>query len=306
MDNNSSSFHNLNADKGLKIWQKPIYLLVNVINNLLPNLNGDPRLKPISFRPKVSKEDWFSIEKTASMARKWSHLFWMSLPWDKFSKKIGSLNILDIGCGPGGYGPRFLKWGGKNISSYLGVDPLPKRQDRWNLLMKQDPRLKYKVGTAGDIESLLEGQINMVVSQSALEHIDYDILFFRRIAESLKKNPKPFLQIHLIPAASTLALYLFHGIRQYTPSTISKITKLFPDADVKLYGLGGWSSWFLHWKVLTWPLLIKRKENLTNRADYPGRSWSAFSEDVKKSSGPALFYALVIASGINKSIFNQK
>ncbi len=38
---------------------------------------------------------------------------------------------------------------------------------------------------------------------------------------------RPSILVHLMPSAACLRLYRHHGLRQYTPRTISKITRLF-------------------------------------------------------------------------------
>ncbi len=106
------------------------------------------------------------------------------------------------------------------------------------------------------------------------------------------------MQIHLFPAAATLPLYLFHGLRQYTPRTISKITRLFRDAEISLYALGGGASKRLHWQYFTWPVLIARKytKPTFDAAEYEPKLRAAVTEDVAHPSRSPLFWGLVIHS----------
>src|SRR5688500_17214081 len=136
----SSSGHVLNADTGLRSWRKLAYLAANAFNDLLPG-SVDARLNVRPFRPDASREEWFAIDAEASMARKWSNLFWEHLPWERFAQQAGPLRILDMGCGPGGYGPRILGWAGDAVASYVGVEPSARHAERWARLTQGDRRL---------------------------------------------------------------------------------------------------------------------------------------------------------------------
>lgn len=298
MTTNSSSIHNLNADNGLNLWQKPAYLFLNFVNNLLPYRNIDPRIKFRSFDPdpEVFEREWKNTYSTSSAARKFSDLFWRTLPWEKIREELGDIHVFDTGCGHGNYGVRIEEGSGGIIASYTGVDA--KRRENWAELEKTHSNFRFIESRSADILPLIPKGANLFITQSAIEHFDQDILFFEQIREYIAKAGRPVMQVHLFPGAATLPLYLFHGLRQYTPRTISKITRLFRDAEISLYALGGSASKRLHWKYFTWPVLITRKyaKPTFDEGRYEPELRRAVEHDIRHSSRSPLFWALVIHS----------
>ena len=68
---------------------------------------------------------------------------------------------------------------------------------------------------------------------TAIEHFEKDLKFFQDISDYLKKEKRPFMQVHIMPAYPCLRTYLGHGFRQYSPKLISKITRLFDNNTKK-------------------------------------------------------------------------
>ena len=137
----------------------------------------------------------------------------------------------------------------------------------------------------------------MFVSQSALEHFDDDLVFFDQIRDFVASTRGPVIQIHLVPSQACLRLYLLHGVRQYTPRTLSRATRLFPDGGVELYALGGRESNRLHFEFITKPLLIQKRDLRDERPDdYDRRRFQALEADLREPSRSPAFWALVIHS----------
>lgn len=292
----STSVHNLNADRGLNIFKKPIYLFLNFINNLFPYQSVDKRIVFKSFGNLSWRKEWDKTYQTSSVGRRLSDLFWRTLPWKEIKEGLGEIHIFDTGCGSGNYGVRLFDASAGIISSYTGVDA--KEKSNWRELRRKYSNFNLIESTSSDIRNLISPKTNFFITQSAIEHFDQDLLFFEQIREYISRTAKPVIQVHIFPAAATLPLYLFHGIRQYTPRNISKITRLFDTSHFLLYGLGGRAGSKVHWKYFTWPLLILRRS--TRFADDPVK----YEKDVRESieydlahpSKSPLFWALIIHS----------
>ncbi len=293
----SSSIHALNADRGLSQVQKIIYLFLNWANNLFPYAKLDTRIHFKKFSPERShlEREWQNTYATSSASRKFSDLYWKTLPWEEIRQKLGGeIHIFDTGCGHGNYAVRIEEGSGGRITSYTGIDA--KRRPNWDELEKKFSNFHFIESRSSDILPLVPPGTNLFITQSAIEHFDEDIIFFERIREYAKSAKIPIMQIHLFPAAATLPLYLFHGLRQYTPRTISKITKLFPKAELSLTGLGALFSKSLHFRYFTWPVLILRRyaKPTFDAIEYEPKLRRAVEHDIKHPSRSPLFWALTI------------
>lgn len=298
----STSIHSYNADRGLKLYQKFFYLFLNWVNNLFPYHNLDKRIEFKKFEGDLEGQ-WQKTYKESSAGRKLSDIFWRTLPWDKIKKELGEINIFDTGCGSGNYGLRIDEASGGLVSSYTGIDA--KEKPNWKEIQDKHPNFRLIKSTSNDIKSLIPKGINLFITQSAIEHFDQDVLFFEQIKEYISQTNKPILQAHIFPAGASLPLYLFHGLRQYTPRNISKITRMFDNnSNFYLYGLGGKESKKVHWKYFTWPVLILRKYvKPTFDADkYDVELKKATEHDLVHPSKSPIFWALIIQSNPKKPI----
>ncbi len=293
----SSSIHNYNADRGLGLFPKFFYIFLNFLNNAFPYANLDSRIKIRHFGNDSWKKYWERTYPSSSVARKMCDLFWWSLPWDSIVKELGEVKIFDTGCGSGNYGARLYEASSGRVSSYTGVDAKPK--PNWSELEQKYPNFHLLESRSSNISTLIPEGTNMFITQSAIEHFDTDLLFFEQIKEYIGKTDKPVIQVHLFPAGATLPLYIFHGIRQYVPRTISKISRIFNDSSkIFLYGLGGAEGKKLHWKYFTWPVLILRKfkKPTFDVDEYEPKLRKAIEIDVVNPSRSPIFWALVIHS----------
>jgi SAM-dependent methyltransferase len=289
----STSGHRLNGDRRLSAIGKAGYFLLNALNNARPYADVDPRLaiKPFTY-PSLA-ERWAVLPRGASPSRTLSDLFWMTRPWAAIRAELGPIRVLDVGCGRGDYGPRLLNWLAGAMERYTGIDV--QASPEWTALADADPRLHFFESPAETCR--VPADTNMIVSQSALEHFDDDLLFFDQIRDFIASKRGPVMQIHLVPSQACLRLFLLHGVRQYTPRTLSRATRLFPDSDVELYGLGGRASNRLHYEFITRPLLIQKRDLRVERPDdYDRRLFAALEADARKPSRSPAFWALVILS----------
>jgi hypothetical protein len=91
--------------------------------------------------------------------------------------------------------------------------------------------------------------VDLLISVSTLEHIPHDSVLIRRLASLC--NPGG-LEVHVVPSGPSLALYLWHGFRQYTPAALA--ARFGP--DVEIVRLGGLTSYLLHFSFVTVPDMI--------------------------------------------------
>ncbi len=292
----TTSIHCLNGDKPLPFGHagKLGYFLLNWLNNRLPDWRVDPGLVIQDFRCPNLESYWPQLPTGASPSRILSDLFWLTLPWERIQQELGGIRILDAGCGSGHYGPRLISWSGDRVASYIGADI--HAHESWPALEHEDQRMQFIQADAGELGRVLPGGTNLIMSQSAIEHMDHDLQFFEHVCDHVQRLGTPALQVHLCPSAACLKLYLLHGVRQYTPRTLSNITRLFENGYAVLYRLGGRACNRLHYRFITSPLMIWRKTDLrmTQTAEYERRLFAAIERDMTQPQRSPAFYALVI------------
>jgi SAM-dependent methyltransferase len=289
----STSIHRFNGDRHLGPAGKAAYFLCNWLNNRFPSRVGDPRLSVRDFVCADLEARWTGLGRGSSPSRTLSDLFWQTRPWTQIHERLGGIRVLDVGCGSGEYGPRLIDWSGGRVSSYTGVDL--KRHPRWPELEGADARLRFVESPAAAIAGSIPAGTNFIMSQSTIEHLDGDLDFFRRVAVHASGLERPSMHVHLCPSAACLGLYLFHGVRQYTPRTLSRISRLFERAVVTVYRLGGRHCNRLHFEFITWPRLVHGQDLRETRPDdYERRRRQAIVADMGSPQRSPAFYALVI------------
>ena len=212
------------------------------------------------FRCLLDETDWSHFSHKTSPSRLLSDLFWLKLPWQAIQQELGKIKVYDIGCGKGKYGLMLQDLSGNRISSYTGIDV--KYQDTWNEL--QVNRNNVTFITAHNTKAVITNiptDINLIISQSALEHIEEDLTLFKGIRDYITRTNRNIIQIHLIPSESCLDLYRYHGVRQYSPRSLSKISKMFNHCSYSmLYKLGGQAGYDLHLEYITYPIMKSGKD----------------------------------------------
>lgn len=301
----STSVHRLNADRPLSTIAKGEYFLLNWLNNGLPYAHVDPRLAIRDFACPELATRWPDLPRQASPSRTLSDLFWLTVPWSAIGDELGEVHVLDAGCGSGHYGPRLLAWADGHIATYTGTDA--RRNDEWAALEAGDQGLRFYPSHAENFRSSIPVGTNMFISQSAVEHFDEDLGFFEQIRDYVWATQGPVLQVHLVPSQACLGLYHLHGVRQYTPRTLSKITRLFwPDTYAVLYRLGGRACNRVHYSYITKPLLILGGQDLRSEQpdEYDRQLFDAIANDMGHPQRSPAFWALVIHSRWNKRVFD--
>jgi hypothetical protein len=300
----STSVHSLNADKGLRRHKRLLWLAVNWLNNhFFPNAS-DRHLAIQDFIADISDEKWQQISVTSSPPRRLSDLFWLQLPWNRIELELRRINILDTGCGSGNYGVKLQSFSSGRIGSYTGFDL--SWDDNWPVLMKENPGFQFfRLNSKGIVDSIPE-DTNFFMSQSAIEHFEKDLRYFKNICKFIKDTSRSILQVHLFPSAACLKLYRFHGVRQYTPRTVSFITHLFKSFSYSvLFRLGGRRCNSLHWEFITKPIFIQRMGDLRDSRthEYETKLRQAIAADNEMPHLEPSFYALVIHSNYREAIF---
>jgi hypothetical protein len=296
---NSTSWHGLNADRKLSRTGRAMWLVANWLNNRFPLRRLDPELILTRFVLEDAEitTHWPKIDPTVSPARRQSDLFWYAYPWETVIESLGGeIRAVEVGCGTGKYGIILEECLGDALIQYTGVDLV--EHTEWKEL-STNSRFKFVVGDSRFVSNHAKGA-NLIVTQSALEHFDEDLTFMEQIAQQVEIAPRPVIQIHLMPSAVCLWTFLWHGARQYTPRTISKLTSLF-DARTKktLYALGSKHCNSIHRKYITWPKLMGKGDLRESRlAVYESEVRRAVEADRRSSTGNACFYACVLQSGL--------
>jgi len=303
----TTSIHRMNADKFLRTkhsprqrrWYAWRYFLVNRLNNARPMSNLDPSLELRDFRPQNIRAEIEALNMPkASPSRMLGDLFWKHLNWNKFDAELGSIKISDFGCGKGQYGELFYDFSGERLTQYHGYDYFD--NDNWDTLKQANAYMDFFTfdSSTQTMVGLVDDDTTMITSQSAIEHFDDDLTFFEHLRDFVQHRNKPTLQVHLFPSAVCLDLYRLHGVRQYTPRTVSIITRLFSDfSTCVLYRIGNKPSNDHHLETITKPVYDEGYDfRETNTDEYYQRTLDALEQDLAQPVTQAGFYALIIHS----------
>ncbi len=262
-------------------------------NNRRPFEDLDPRISIQSFvphsTPHLTKDD------LGSPSRVLSNLFWHELPWSLIQQELGGLHLLDTGCGSGSYGDYLHTCSNGNVEQYVGLDV--SEHPLWKTSMS--PNRSFHPFNGKSITPHIPSETNFFMSQSAIEHFPNDRRYFEDVQHFIASQTRPILQVHLFPSAACARLYGRHGYRQYTPRTVSRITRMFPDAQCLLFGLGGPACNRVHDQYITQPLQREGQDYRKTKPDaYRNALLEAMNEDASDSStinNPS-FWALAICS----------
>jgi SAM-dependent methyltransferase len=301
----SSSFHAVNADQGLGPVDRVKWVAFNALNNAVGGGPRDPQLALKRFPLSAADARWPEIPAASSPARRLCDLFWLELPWERIAMALGGqINAVEIGCGTGRYGELLRRCAGVSLRRYLGVDLTP--HPEWASL-KVRGSFDFAVADAARVAEHLAGA-NFIITQSALEHFEEDLTFFRHVAAYVNAQPGPVLQAHLVPSAACLGTFPFHGVRQYTPRTVSAVTRLYgPETRRTLYALGSSRCNRVHREWITLPRLLRRRDLRKERPDaYDRAVREAIHADAAHPTGAAAFYALVLETRLQPGLLSAR
>jgi hypothetical protein len=289
----SSSAHSLNADLPMRRIDKIQYLVLNLLSNIFTKFRLDG-VKVTKFQP---SQDLVAVHVETlsginSPSRIISNIFWEELDWDLIRKRLnGELRVIEVGCGTGRYGVKLRELA--QIDSYRGIDIEASEEWGPNTLNN----FQFEVGSYEDFLDLVFRE-NLIITQSALEHFEHDLLFFDFIKQYAETADYPVISIHLFPSPACLFTMLLHGIRQYNRRAIAHLAKVSSVSQSnQLYVLGGIRSNFLHFVELTLRSLVLRKPLATKSLNrYLHKVAAALGRDSASTSkfSPS-FYALILS-----------
>lgn len=297
------SIFNLNGDRALSWIEKFIYFLVNYCRNCV---GGFTRLQCLQkFKPTEVLQRPDSVPKSVSPSRRVSDYFWMSIDYDAITWTLKSnVRIFDIGCGTGRYYTLLNDQIGRAMASYKGIDL--SRRHEWKDIEINNSNVCFVVDDAKMSFAHLADE-NLIISQSALEHIEHDQATIIRLCAVLSEKRYPAIQIHLVPASHALFSYLLHGFRQYNKRRLKQIKselEEYEDVRCEVFALGGWRGFVTH---LKWFTLARRKSifeySYRQRNKYESECKEAVRKDCESDSrwSPE-FFALVVYIGTKDSI----
>ncbi len=286
----STSFSPINGDRFASRLVAPLYFLINnAVNRRFADGDG---LDIRTFRTSEIPFPSISLPETASPARVLSHLFWMALAWTELERELGALYVLDTGCGSGRYRALFERWSGARIAGYTGIDSHP-RPAAWDRIAAAHPGSRFMAVSAEQVASVLTRDVNLIVSQSALEHVKGDRTYFESLADFARAPARPTVQVHLLHAPACLGLYGLHGFRQYPPGVMRRITGLFEDfSRAYAFALGGARCKEVHRRFIHNRAGGDRRA--TETETYGKCLLDALRADMESPADDPLFYALVI------------
>jgi SAM-dependent methyltransferase len=300
--NMSSSIHRFNADTGLSNAERLLWWGANWLNNhYLPNKSQN--LIRQQFRPDISQHHPIGDERKHSPSRLMSNLFFEQFDWDSVRSELGQVDVFDSGCGRGILVDRIHLLAG-GFSSYMGIDIAG--QPEWVELRQSALPVSFEIGDVASVREFIPRKANLFVSQSSLEHFPNDLDYFRQISEHVEQTGNNVIQIHLFPSRACLRLYRFHGLRQYSPRTVSKIAQKFTGKNSYsvLYDIGGRHSNDLHYNFITKPL---RSLGVDLRDTETELYWDELKRTIAldsiELSGDPSWYALVIHSNFKRPVF---
>jgi SAM-dependent methyltransferase len=288
-DNNSIFYHKDGRPNKLG---KFVYWHLNWFDNHLFPFAYDKKLLSLKTIPcPYNDKDWNSLPHASkgSPTRAVGDLFWSKLPWSNYSETLDGLNIVDLGCGDGEYFKRIQLFSNNLIANYTGIDIF--KRENWDELMTTFSNVQFISGSMQDIEDYLPNNFNFIISQSALEHFPNDRILFKSLSKIIQSRKKKTIQVHLMPSPSCLKIYRYHGIRHYTPRTISSLISDFEGfSKISLYGLGGMNCNKFHYSLVD-------KSFTKDNPEYEERLFSVINNDLKLDQfHNASFWALVIES----------
>lgn len=224
----SSLVVEISGDGGMGVWQRLRYIATNVARNMT-------RMGIRLCRRRFCSARLSRTPMTASPGRVLTESFLLTeLPHLLAQREI---RVLEIGCGSGSV-TRLLAEGGYR-GEYVGIDIL----DRFDHGDQAEFRRQFVQTDAHGFEP--EGQFDLIISVSALEHILDDHLLLKRFTAFLAPGG---LQLHFVPSAWGLFANLWHGYRQYN---LAALVNRFDVTRAKVYYMGGMATLLLHVVFIT-------------------------------------------------------
>ena len=280
----STSVLAIDGDRRLGKLARAAYLAGNALRNAA--LSGPGDLALARFAGPAHAPD----DGAPSPSRLLCEAHLASLGLDGFAAAAGGLRMHEMGCGSGRAGRLAASATGAPIR-YRGFDVA--RRGAWDDPM---PGATMAVFDGSDFAGTIAPDDNFFFSQSAAEHIPADLAYFEAVAQACARAPGPTLQVHYLPAAACLRLYLFHGFRQYPAAALRRVAALqAPGARSVAVALGGPACAAVHWRWITWPMVRRRGDGrATDPQGYARALAAALEADAAAPPARAMFWALVV------------
>ncbi len=277
----------IDGDRPLGRFAKLAYLGANAVRNVVADRAGALATERFS----VGEVDAFTGTPSPSRLLCEQHL--AGFDWVSFARAAGGIRMHEMGCGSGRAG-RLVARAATIPIRYRGFDV--RANPTWAAAMDGASMATFDgsdfAGTIGPFD-------NFFFSQSAAEHIPADLDYFAAVANACAVAAGPTLQIHYLPAAACLRLYLFHGFRQYPAGALARVAALqAPGARCTAFALGGPASVALHWRWITRPLLARKPDRRSIDPDgYRAALAAAIEADDHAPPVGPLFWAFIVRTG---------
>ena len=284
----NSSSHKINGDYPLSALSKIKWLVFNARDNL-KRVRGGINIR--KFPLEVNHETLSMLNKSDSPSRNLCNLFWSQL---RFHELVGiekdkTFNLLEVGCGSGRYQKILESYG--NVFNYKGIDPV--YSDNWEKVSSESS-IQFFCDTSDNVNLYLT-DIDVVITQSSLEHIESDLSFFHKLKNFTEVSGKTLVSINLVPSPANLLLAPWHGIRQYGAHTINDLIEIVGEkTESRIYLLGGRSSTGLQFKELTLKSIFGKPSG-TKSEGYIIKMFEALKRDSRNSQKINIFNATFIA-----------
>lgn len=287
MSGDSTSRLRVNGDAPLGLAGKLGYLAGNALRNLA--LDQLSTLAVERFAP----PDLDVAAGTPSPSRALCEAHLADGDLARLARAAGSVRMHEMGCGSGRAG-RLAAAAAAAPIRYRGFDVAAR--DSWSM---PPAGTTFATFDGADFAATIAPDDNFFFSQSAAEHIPADLDYFAAIARACAAASGPTLQIHYLPSAVCLRLYLFHGYRQYPAGVLARLAGLQPaGARVAAVALGGPAAVALHWRWITWPALRGRPDRRdVDPAGYRAAFRAAAERDAARRRGAPAFWAFVVRTG---------
>ena len=298
MFHRSDSWPLISGDVPAGVTTKMRYLAQCLSQNYAHHVGGDVSALPtITLAlPDIDEAEQDASTESAP-SRFYCEVFWRSLPWKAIRRELGAVNILELGCGSGNRFRMFSRVFGSSLAHYVGVDI--RRRPAWTEIEREDGRVRFVQSHAESLPEQLLQSANLIVSQSVLEHVQEDRAFFQAHAAVLERTGGPVVQIHLVPATASLFLYLWHGYRQYSRTSLSRLVSGYKNTLSTVAPIGGTRSNLLHMFTITLPVVCGLPQLRQFRPTlYRSLLRRCYLRERGKCATRPAFYALLVQSGI--------
>lgn len=229
--------HELNGDARLGFFDRIRYLF----QNFFRNIRYSPHyVRPTYYRPDHIDDHLF----LASPLRAYAETFMTKTLPEIFTPP--HIRVLDIGCGSGRYSDLLSSAG--YTGEYVGIDI----NDSFQYQLSETQSFKRSFQSVSVHEFSSENLFDLIISMSALEHIEHDDSLIDHLEQFLTDRG---IQLHIVPGACALPLYLWHGFRQYR---LHDLEARFGTDNVHIFALGGCASYSLHFLFITLGEMIFR------------------------------------------------